>query len=76
MKTISVSDLKAHWSRVEAQLRNGETFEVLNRGKPAALIVPPWPRRVFVWDDHLATAATSRGRTVEEVVDADRDGRW
>ncbi len=76
MKTISVRDLKAHWSQVEEQLRNGETFEVLNRGRPAALIVAPRPRQVVSWDDHLSTAALSRGKSVEEVVAADRDGRW
>jgi antitoxin (DNA-binding transcriptional repressor) of toxin-antitoxin stability system len=76
MKTISVRDLKAHWAQVEEQLRNGETFEVLNRGKPAALIVPPRPRQVVTWDDHLATAVDSRGRIAEDVVEADRGGRW
>lgn len=76
MKTVSVRELKAHWSDIERQLRNGETFEVLNRGKPAALIVPPSPRQVVVWDDHLSTAVEGTGRPVEEVVRADREGRW
>ena len=76
MKTISVRDLKAHWAEVERQVRRGETFEVLNRGKPAAMIVPPRPRPVLKWDDHLATAVPSQGRTAEEVVRADREGRW
>ena len=76
MKTISVRELKAHWAEVERQVRNGETFEVLNRGKPAALIVPPRPRRVMKWEDHLATAATTTGRSVEDTVRADREGRW
>jgi antitoxin (DNA-binding transcriptional repressor) of toxin-antitoxin stability system len=76
MKTISVRDLKAHWADVEKQVRNGETFEVLNRGKPAALIIPPGPRRVVSWDDHLATAVRGKGRSAEETVRADREGRW
>ncbi|MFP4430673.1 MAG: type II toxin-antitoxin system Phd/YefM family antitoxin [Spirochaetaceae bacterium] len=76
MKQISVRDMKAHWAEVERQVRNGETFEVLNRGKPAALIVPPQPRRVLRWDDHLSTAVEARGRSSEEVVRADREGRW
>jgi antitoxin (DNA-binding transcriptional repressor) of toxin-antitoxin stability system len=76
MKSISVRDLKAHWAQVEEQLRNGETFEVLNRGKPAALIVPPRPRPVAVWDNHLETAAPGRGKRSEEVVEFDREGRW
>ena len=76
MKTISVRELKAHWAEVEKQVRNGETFEVLNRGKPAALIVPPRPRRVVKWDDHLATAAPGPGKSAEETVRADREERW
>lgn len=76
VKTISVRDLKAHWAEVERQVRNGETFEVLNRGRPAALIVPPRPRPVVTWDDHLATAAPSKGRSAEQTVGADREARW
>lgn len=75
-KTISVSDLKAHWSEVERQVVDGEVFEVLNRGRPAARIVPPAPRPVAVWDDHLATAIDSEGRSAEETLAADREGRW
>ena len=76
MKSISIRELKAHWPEVERQVRQGETFEVLNRGKPAAMIVPPVPRPVLKWDDHLATAVPSQGRAAEEVVRADREGRW
>ena len=76
MKTISVRELKAHWAEVERQIRNGEIFEVLNRGKPAALIVPPRPRRVVEWEDHLATAVPSQGKSAEETVRADREERW
>lgn len=76
MKTITVREMKAHWAEVEAQVRNGETFEVLNRGKPTALILPAKPREVLKWDDHLATAAPGRGKSAEETVRADREGRW
>lgn len=76
MKTISVRDMKAHWAEVERQIRRGETFEVLNRGKPAAMIVPARPRQVVKWDDHLATAVTAGGRSAEDTVRADREGRW
>lgn len=76
MKTITVREMKAHWAEVEAQVREGETFEVLNRGKPAARIVPATPRKVLKWDDHLATAIPSKGRSAEETVRADRDHRW
>jgi len=76
MKTITVREMKAHWSEVEAQVRDGETFEVINRGRPTVRIVPAAPRRILVWDDHLATAIPSAGRSAEETVDADREGRW
>ena len=57
-------------------MRQGESFEVLHHGRPAAMIVPPGPRPVAVWDDHLATAVTAEGRTSEDTVRADREGRW
>jgi prevent-host-death family protein len=76
MKTISVREMKAQWAEVEAQVRAGETFEVLNRGKPTVRIVPAKSRSVLKWDDHLATAAKGKGRTAQEVVRADREGRW
>lgn len=76
MKTITVREMKARWADVEAQVREGETFEVLNRGKPAALIVPAAPRRILKWDDHLATAIPAAGRSAEETVREDREERW
>ena len=76
MKTISVREMKAHWAEVERQVRDGETFEVLNRGRPSVRIVPAQPRPVLVWDDHLATAIESPGRSGAETVDHDRGGRW
>lgn len=76
MKTISVRDMKAHWAQVEQQVQLGETFEVLNRGKPAVRIVPALPRRVVKWDDHLATALPAKGKSAQETIAADREGRW
>jgi len=76
MKTISVREMKAHWAEVEAQVRNGETFEVVNRGRPTVHIVPAQPRRILHWDDHLATALPASGRSAEQTVAADREGRW
>lgn len=76
MRTISVREMKAHWAEVEAQVLRGETFEVVNRGRPSARIVAASPQCVLVWDDHLATAIPSSGRSVEEAVAADREGRW
>lgn len=76
MKTITVREMKAHWAEVERQVQHGETFEVLNRGRPAACIVPACGRRVVKWDDHLATAVPNKGRSAEETIRADREGRW
>ena len=76
MKSITVREMKAHWAEVESQIRDGETFEVLNRGKPTVRIVPAKPRQVLKWDDHLATAADGKGRDAESIVRSDRDERW
>lgn len=76
MKTITIREMKARWAEVEAQVREGETFEVLNRGRPAALIVPAAPRKVLKWESHLANAIPGGGTSAEETVGADRDGRW
>ena len=75
MKTITVKDLKAHWAQIEAQVKAGETFEVLNRGKVAAHVVPPTPRQVLQWPDHLATALKSSGRQASDIVREHRERR-
>jgi len=76
MKTISVREMKANWSAVEAQVREGETFEVVNRGRPSVRISPALPRKILVWENHLETAIPNAGRPAEETVAADREGRW
>ena len=75
MKTITVKEMKAHWARVEAQVKAGETFEVLNRGKVAAHIVPATPRQVLQWPDHLATAFKSKGKKGSDVIREQRNRR-
>jgi prevent-host-death family protein len=76
MKTVSVREMKANWSLIEEQVRSGETFEVVNRGKPTVHIVPAAPRRILKWDDHLSTAIVSGGTSAEATVAADRGGRF
>ena len=76
MKTISDREMKPHWSEIEAQVRQGETFEILNRGRPTVHIIPASPRRILAWEDHLATAIPNAGRSADETVAADREGRW
>jgi antitoxin (DNA-binding transcriptional repressor) of toxin-antitoxin stability system len=76
MKTITVREMKAHWSEVEKQVANGEIIEVLNHGKPRVRLVPAGGRQQVVWDDHLATAIPNKGVSVTETVARDRGGRW
>ena len=76
MKSITIRDMKAHWAAVEAQVRDGETFEVLNRGKPSVRIVPAKPAGILQWDDHLSTAAEGRGLLSEALVAEDREERF
>jgi prevent-host-death family protein len=76
MKTISVREMKAHWSQVEKLVSNGEVIEVMNRGKPTVRLIPAGGRKQVVWDDHLSTAIPGSGTSAEETVSRDRDGRW
>jgi antitoxin (DNA-binding transcriptional repressor) of toxin-antitoxin stability system len=76
MKTITVKEMKANWAQIESQVKAGETFEVLNRGKVAAQIVPARPRPVLQWPDHLATAYRNLSKKGSEVIREQREGRY
>ena len=76
MKTMTVHEMKAHWSQVEQLMANGEIIEVLNRGKPKVRLVPSGGRQRVIWDDHLATAIPNKGASAMETLDRDRGGRW
>ena len=54
----------------------GESFEVVNLGRPTVHMVAAALRRVLKWDDHLAAAIPARGHSAEEAIGADRDGRF
>ena len=75
MISVSVRELKAHWSNIEKKLEHGETFLVLNRGKPTAKIMPAEPKKILNWPDHLATAVPNRGKSAGETVIEDRGDR-
>ena len=75
MKSITVREMNAHWAAVESQVRDGETFEVLNRGKPPVRIVPAKPAPVLAWEDHLLTAGRGGGTVNEDLVAEYRVGR-
>ena len=76
MKPNIESGMTPQASGIEAQVRNGETFEVDSRGNPTMQITPATLCRILVWEDHLATAIPSTGHSSEETVAADREGRW
>jgi len=76
MITVSVREMKIHWSEIENKVRQGMTFTVLNRGKPTAQIIPAEPRKILKWPDHLQTAISCKGKTGAETVKEDREGRW
>jgi prevent-host-death family protein len=40
MKTATVADLRNHFRRLSAWIGNGETVEIVKRGKPFARLVP------------------------------------
>ena len=73
--TLDADVLKAQWATIEAEVRAGETFEVLNRGRVAAHIVPPRPRPVVAWPDHLAVALRNDGIKGSDIVVSQRLGR-
>jgi antitoxin (DNA-binding transcriptional repressor) of toxin-antitoxin stability system len=41
MKTTTVRDLKSHFDKVEAQLRQGETIQITKRKKVIGVLSPP-----------------------------------
>jgi len=76
MKTVSVREMKANWAEIERQIACGETFEVLNRGKPSVRLVAARPRKILKWKSHLDKAITAKGRTGTDTVLDERKGRW
>jgi antitoxin (DNA-binding transcriptional repressor) of toxin-antitoxin stability system len=76
MKVVSVREMKANWAEIERQVAHGETFEVINRGKPSVRIIQANPRKVLKWDDYLGTAISTKGKTGEETINYGRGGRW
>lgn len=47
MKTIGIRQLRQNASAVVRQVANGETFEVTDRGRPVARLVPPGEESVL-----------------------------
>ena len=69
MKTATVADLRNHFRRVSAWIENGETVEIVKRGRTFARLVPPVPskdavpkvdwaaQRKAIWGNRVFSAA-------------------
>ncbi len=81
MKTATVADLCNHFRRVSAWIENGETVEIVRRGRPFARLVPPAPtegpgpnvdweaQRRAIWGSRIFSAAE-----VKAMEDFEREG--
>lgn len=76
MRPVTVREMKPRCSETEAEVRKGETIEAIHRGRPTVRIIPAAPRPIPAREDHHATAIPAAGRTAEETIAADREGRW
>ena len=56
MTSVGVRELRQHASRVLARVKNGETVEVTEHGRPVARIVP---LGLTAWEDMVASGAVS-----------------
>jgi len=73
MKTVSVREMKANWAEIERQIAAGETFMVLNRGKPSVKLVPARRGRVLKWKSHLDMAIETEGKSGTETILEERE---
>lgn len=81
MKTATVADLRNHFRRVSAWIENGETVEIIKRGRTFARLVPPVPektaqpkvdwaaQRKAIWGNRVFSAAE-----VQAMEDFEHDG--
>ena len=69
-KTIPHRELRNNSSAILEQVRNGETFEVTNRGEPVAILSPPERRAV----DRLRIRPAKRTRRFAELKGIAIDG--
>jgi antitoxin (DNA-binding transcriptional repressor) of toxin-antitoxin stability system len=82
MKTASVADLRNNFRRVSAWIENGETVEIVKRGRPFARLVPPVPAKEAapkvdwraqaeeIWRGRVFSAAE-----VQEMEDFEQEGQ-
>jgi antitoxin (DNA-binding transcriptional repressor) of toxin-antitoxin stability system len=70
MNTVTTADLRNHFRRVSAWLDNGESVEILKRGKPYATLLPiakPTPSRPPRVDFAAQRKAIWKGRRFSAV---------
>jgi len=72
MKTATVADLRNHFRRVSAWIENGETVEIIKRGRPFARLAPAMEskptsvkvdfaaRRKAIWGNRVFSSAEVR----------------
>lgn len=81
MRTATVADLRNNFRRVSAWIENGETVEIVKRGKPVAHLTPVKPKGKpvkvnfraqlrKVWGDRFFTDAE-----IQAVQDYDLEGQ-
>ena len=79
MRTATLTDLRRHFRRISAWIENGETVQILKRGKAFARLVPEVvanpamsdfaTRRKAIWGDRVFTPAE-----VKTMRDAELEG--
>jgi antitoxin (DNA-binding transcriptional repressor) of toxin-antitoxin stability system len=81
MKTATVADLRNHFRRLSAWIENGESVQIVKRGKPFARLMPEGvakpkavkvdfaARRKAIWRGRVFTAAE-----VKAMRDAELEG--
>ena len=81
MKSATVADLRNHFRRVSAWIENGETVEIVKRGRIFARLVPPVPaeKPVPKVDWRAQAREIWRGRVfsaeeVQEMEDYEQEG--
>jgi hypothetical protein len=60
----------------EERTVNYKVSIVIEQNEAGCFASPPRPRPVLQWDDHLSTAVVTEGRSSDDIVRADREGRW
>ena len=71
MKTATVADLRNHFSRVSAWIENGESVQIVKRGKAFARLVPVKKQTLVRFDatEHMRRRKATWGNRVFSAVE-------